>query len=304
MNLSLTESQLNELFSKKLIMVTGKGGIGKTTIAASLGQAAASTGLNTLILECSAQDQIAPLFGEAASGRNKIKINEKLTCHNLSNKDNLKEYITKYLGQELLYEKVFTNKMVKSFFNVIPGFSEVMLLGRLFYTCELAGDDCPDLVIFDAPASGHFLSLMTTPNAIEDTKLGGPLVTETVRVREFLADSEKCGTIYVGVPEDLVVSEMLDFIPRLVQESPSELSAVILNRSLGHLRDEFDQVGEASDTKKWTRRIEKSTQSANLLREGMKSFSIDTPVVEMPELGFIDEPLENDFGKNFLRGQL
>src|SRR5690606_16574585 len=90
--------------------------------------------------------------------------------------------------------------------------------------------DSPELVIFDGHATGHFLSLMTTPDAVLDTRLGGPLVRETERVRDFLADPVKCGLVYVCVPEDLVVSETLDFLPRLAQKSPARLSAIIANR--------------------------------------------------------------------------
>ncbi len=294
--------ELTDLFSKKLLFVTGKGGIGKTTVSAALGQIAASQGIKTLIFENSAQDQISPLFGIPYSNNRRQQIQSNLSCINLSDEDNLKEYVTKYLKQEVLYEKVFKNKMVKSFFNVIPGFSEVMLLGRLFYTCELTDlESRPDLVIFDSPASGHFLSLMTTPQAIVNTNLGGPLAKETHRVHQFLKEKEKCGTIYVGAPEDLVVSEMLDFIPKLKRESPCELDAIVVNRSLKYLENVPLQKSEAHHL--WSQRRDKAEKARQALHDGLSKESISTPIFDLPELGFIKEPLPQGFGSSFIKGE-
>jgi len=294
--------KFGDLFSKKLVMVTGKGGIGKTVVSAALGQCAAAQGLKTLIIESSSRDQVSPLFGIPEVGHLKTLVQPNLSCINLTQKETLKEYVTKYLKQEMLYEKIFTNKMVESFFNVIPGFTEVMLLGRLFYTCELAEGERPDLVIFDASASGHFLSLMTTPNAVQHTNLGGPLVKETLRVRNFLADSTKCGTVFVGVPEELVVSEMLEFIPKLIQESPCEVSGVILNRSLNHIKS-TDHLS-APVAQFFDNKIKKADLAEKTLRQGVKNMGADLAIWDLPEQGFIEEPIDDNLGNKLFASYL
>ena len=302
----MSKVYLSELFSRRLLLVTGKGGIGKTLIASALAQWAAQS-RRVLLVESTSYAQIPPVFGklEAWVPGKSYALTPQLSTINLSYEDNFRQYVTKYLGQKLLYDKVFSRKIVRSFINTIPGLAEVMLLGRLFYMCELAKDGCPDLVIFDAPASGHFLSLMSTPQAIKDTRLGGPLAKETERVRAFLADSTKTGTIQVGVPEDLVVTEMLDFLPTLDQRSPSHLDAVIFNRWWPeHLPASCDS-GRAAG-RFVADHCQRSQQAFDVFLASFKTWLRDDSLRSSPgiwlaeECGAIEEPLPDGFGARFL----
>jgi anion-transporting ArsA/GET3 family ATPase len=301
---------LKALFSKKLLVLTGKGGIGKSLVTAALGQVAAERGMRVLLVERSEQDQLAPIFGTAQVGHNEKLVYPNLSVINLDPTRCFEEYVVKQLGQKKLFEKVFSNTVVKTFLNTIPGLGEAMVLGRIFYTCELASPLLYDIVIFDAPASGHMHNLMTTPDAIINSGIGGPFVREVSRVREFLSQGEKVGTVMITVPEELVVSESMEFLPILEQESPIKILGVLINRSLTDIDSaEVKELQQFITDPKGHRiasflceKYEKGKRNQEILleclhkideRKGPGSYGM------LPEFGTIIEPLPPGFGSKF-----
>ncbi|MEZ4743023.1 MAG: ArsA-related P-loop ATPase [Bdellovibrionota bacterium] len=306
---------LNDLQGRKLIIFTGKGGIGKSLVTAALGQLSAENGIRTLLIERAEQEQIAPIFGVDAVGHREVKLQENLNCINLDPTKCFEEYIVKQLGQKKLFEKVFSNNVVRTFLNTIPGLSESMLLGRIFYTCELIDPSPYDLVLFDAPASGHMQNLMTTLDAIINSGLGGPIVRELVRVRSFLADTAKVGAVVVATPEDLVISEILEFLPKLEAESPAKPLGVLVNRCIS--QEEFSALQGFSSTEGGSnnqgalsfllKRYEKNLKNQKRIVEELEhlgDLGHSGRYAFLPELGSIEEPLEPGFGQFFLKDLL
>jgi len=303
---------IDDLLSKKLVIFTGKGGIGKSLVTAACGQLAVDKGMRVLLVEKSDQEQIAPLFGHKDIGHNEVEISENLSCINLDTTKCFEEYVVKQLGQKKLFERVFSNNIVKTFLNTIPGLGESMLLGRIFYTCELADPAPYDIVLFDAPASGHMQNLMTTPEAIINSGIGGPLVREVSRVRDFLAESDKVGTVVVAVPEELVISEVLEFLPKLKNESPAKLIGVLINRTVA--KSEIEQLKnyagsvEGEDLKNLTdfllTRYLRSVENQEHLISELNAIGEKGDIgafAFLPELGTVKEPLPPGFGKTFFK---
>jgi anion-transporting ArsA/GET3 family ATPase len=170
-----------------------------------------------------------------------------------------------------------------------------MTLGRLFYAAELNdAPNRPDVVVFDSYASGHFLSLMTTPDALISAGLGGPLVRETQRVRNFLADPQKCGVLYVLTPEELVVTEFRDFLPKLVRQAPAQIVGLVVNRLLSD---------EALPGQLEKQRI--AIQALQIHLDAFRAeFELPLPMLRLPELGFVEEPLAPDFGPSWCEGSV
>lgn len=219
---------LDALLNKKLILLTGKGGVGKTAVAGLLACHAVSQGKRVCIVECSHEDQITPLFGRAAIGHHTTEIYPNIFAINLDLDLNFRDFIVKQLGFEQLFEKIFQQSMVRNFIDMIPGLKELTLLGRLFYECNLSQKKF-DLVIYDGFSSGHFLNLMTTPDAISRSGVGGPILKETHRVQEFLSDQKQVGILLITQAQNLILSEALELGESLSQY-PVALDRVVINR--------------------------------------------------------------------------
>lgn len=293
-----------QLLSKKLILVTGKGGIGKTMTTSAIAQMAVECGLKVCIVESSSQDQLAPLFGSAHIGHKMVEVAPSLTAINLDPEMNFKDFVVIHMGYARLFEKVFTKPIVRSFIRMLPGVSELTLLGRLFYISQLSQEF--DLTIFDGFASGHFLSLMKTPDAVLNSGMVGPIMDETQRVRDYMHNREKTGVLLVAGPEQLIVNEALEFSDRFYDELGMELDGVLVNRCLTTVQNKIpdqsiieDKTAPQSALIYLRDRYLREAESLVQLYHGMVDHCNRTgvrPFVSLlPDLGGVDEPLSNDF---------
>jgi hypothetical protein len=279
------------LVSRRFLLITGKGGIGKTLLSCCLAKRAQLLGRRVLIVEQSVVEQVGPLLGFAGVGHEETWAGS-LGVANFTPGGNFRDFITKHLMKSSLLDVIFSNKILHSFFTSIPGFSELMLLGRIYYALNESPRQRPDLVIMDSYASGHFMSLMTTPNAVIQSGLAGPILHLTTKVRDWLADVNECGTIYVGVPEELVVSETLEFLPKLIRTSPVALSAVAMNRCLPVVKV-TDLASPASVF--YAEKLERQAVALKRFYDGIGSDPLlsGVSVVLVPELGYVPEPLSD-----------
>lgn len=290
----------------KFLSVTGKGGVGKTTIAAAIACAAAAQGKKVLLAEWSSQTQIGPLFGVSSVVHEEVQVARNVSLINLNPRNCFKEYVVDHLGLKSLYDKVFDHRLVKSFLEAMPGLAETMLLGRFYYSVVLAPRF--DLIIFDAPASGHYLQLLTTPQAILGAGVVGPLVREVENIQNFLR-AETSSSIYVCIPEPLVISETIDFVPKIQGKSPLKMSAVLLNRAAVAATDSLSPgQGEAAASHHkvlasyFEHKVQRESVATGLLHDAQKKELAGIDVLTAPELGAIEEPLSEMQAGQLLRG--
>ncbi len=291
------------LRNKKLIFVTGKGGIGKSTISAALALRAESLGLRTLLIEQASVEQLGSLTGFPRVSHEETW-RGSLGVANFTPQGTFHDFLTKHLMKSSLLDLVVGHKVVSSFFSAIPGFSELTLLGRIYYGANLAPAPRPDLIIFDAYASGHFLSLMTTPQAVIKSGLAGPILNLTTKVQDWIANPMVSGTIYVAIPEDLVMSEAADFLPVLARKSPSKLAAVYLNRCLPPSSPPLSADGGPA----WAFLERRRDKQRELLAKFSKMFGGDellrnVPVFSGEEFGALPEPLTVEIATQLLKGR-
>ncbi|MCB1169400.1 MAG: ArsA family ATPase [Leptospiraceae bacterium] len=233
--------------AQKLIFITGKGGVGRTTIASALGLAFAEKGENTLLVQWSFQDFISGLWNCEPCGHKHSELQPNLHVMNFDPSEAMREYFVDHLNMKLLYTLVLQNKQVQKLLQSAPGLEELFFVGRLFWLAELAEQERNlkfDRIIVDAPATGHGAALFGIAKTISAFEMTGPLVDETRRVSALLSDPEKTAILTVCLPEELPVEETLEVLPRYAEEPGHMPRALILNRSARLPGSSVDQAGQ------------------------------------------------------------
>ncbi len=210
------------LFKRRLIFVTGKGGVGKTTVALALGRAAADTGLRTIV---------ADLDGRGDRQEQEVSVN--LFRVSVDPQSAMDEYLELKVpspaSQALRQSRLFS-----AFAMATPGMRELLCMGKLWELAQLSRrtpDAAPyDLVIVDAPASGHGAAILRTPRTFAEIARVGPIASQAQTIARTLADPAFTSVVAATTPEEMAVNETLELRDALLSgPDPLELERVILN---------------------------------------------------------------------------
>ena len=200
------------LLDRRLLIVTGKGGVGKSTIAAALALVAARRGKRVLVCEVNAQERVAPLLGAPAAGYEAREAVPRVFTCNVNPRESMREYGLMVLRFKTIYDAVFENRIVRYFLRAIPSLAELVMLGKMLYEVRAEEHGAPrwDLVIMDAPATGHAVQLLRVPGAMLDTVPPGPLRRDAEMMQEMLLDPAITSLSIVTLPEEMPVNEAID----------------------------------------------------------------------------------------------
>jgi anion-transporting ArsA/GET3 family ATPase len=200
------------LLDRRLVIVTGKGGVGKSTISAALALLAARAGKRVLVCEVNAQERIAPLLGARPSGAVAREVVPGIFSVNVTPHEAMREYGLMVLKFRTIYDAVFENRLVRYFLRVVPSLAELVMLGKILHEtrAEERGRPRWDLVIVDAPATGHAVQLLRVPSALVDTVPGGPLRHDAEWMQALLVDPLRTALAIVTLPEEMPVNEAID----------------------------------------------------------------------------------------------
>ncbi len=222
------------LYEKRLVLFSGKGGVGKTTIATAFAMSCAQRGMKTLLMQINAKDRIGEIFDRNPIGEELVELGPNLFCVNSTPASALREYALMTLKIKIIYRAVFENKIVQSFLNAIPGISELVLLGKAYYhaAVEKKGGELKwDIVVVDAPATGHGIFLLKIPSVVTSIIDSGHMFEEAERMKELLEDSNMTSINIVTLLEDLPINES-----QMLLESLGELNIsvdyIFMNRVL------------------------------------------------------------------------
>lgn len=212
-------SPLEQLLSRRLLVVTGKGGVGKTSVAAALAWLASRRGLETVLVEVSDPPVAPRLLGgaELAPGREPREVAPHLYWLQIDPLDTLSEYLELQLPVRRLVRGVLHNAAFRRLLEAAPGWRELITLGKLWYLETRADAEQPrwDLLIVDAPATGHGLSFLSVPGVVTDTVRLGPLRRHTEWVQALLRDPARTRVLPVTLPEELPIKETLELRERV-----------------------------------------------------------------------------------------
>ena len=215
-----------------VLIVAGKGGVGKTTMAAALARMASQTGRSVLIVELEGKSGITGAFGlDQDLGYDEVELQPAraqegaLRARRITPDDALVEYLEDH-GLRRVSKRLVSSGVVDVVSTAIPGIRDVLVLGKIK---QLEREKVADLIVVDAPATGHAITFLTSASGLVNAARGGPLRTQASDVVEFLADPSRCRVMLVTLPEEMPVSETVESAFTLEDKAGVQLGPVIVN---------------------------------------------------------------------------
>jgi anion-transporting ArsA/GET3 family ATPase len=221
------------LLDRKLLVVTGKGGVGKTTIAAAIGLAAASRGLRTIVVEVGEQNRLPALFQATAPAPGaEVVLQEHLSTVSIDPDRALLEWL-QTLGGRVSGRVLASSGTFQYFTAAAPGAKELVSMVKIWQLTRSGSGRRRgagyDLVVLDAPATGHALGLLGSPQTFGTIARVGPIAGHTRQVRELLEDPARSAYLAVALGTEMAVTEALELQEGLQRQLGRSLSAVIVN---------------------------------------------------------------------------
>jgi anion-transporting ArsA/GET3 family ATPase len=223
---------VTDLLDRKLLFVTGKGGVGKTTVAAALALLAAERGKRTLVCEFDAKGNLADFFESGPTKFQPREISPRLFAMSMDPEESLKEYLTLQLRLPLMARIGPLARIFEFVATAAPGVREILTVGKVVWEVREARWD---IVVVDATATGHIVGQLTAPQAINELVQVGAIRQQTDWLVEILSDPVRTGLVITATPEEMPVNETIELAERLKKETVVDLAAVVVNRVLPEL---------------------------------------------------------------------
>lgn len=215
--------------SSRIVIVAGKGGVGKTTVVATLATMAARGGLSVLVVEVEGKSGLAAALGLPPLTYEEVEARPRLRVRALSADDALLDYLDQR-GLHRVSGRLVRSGTVDVVSTAVPGMRDILLLGKVKQLEQSAS--APDLIVVDAPAAGHAITFLTSPRGLQDAVRMGPVRHQADDVVEMLTDPARCQVLLVTLPEETPVNEVTETAFTLEERVGIALGPVVVNQCL------------------------------------------------------------------------
>jgi anion-transporting ArsA/GET3 family ATPase len=224
---------LDTLLSRRVVFLTGKGGVGKSVVGAALALAARERGKRVLLVEVAAPVGAARLLGGPPTRGRETEALPGLFTLNLDPAAVMDEYVRHVVKLEILTRRILESPVYRRFFAAAPGLKELMVLGKIMMLEEararFSQKPTWDLLVVDAPATGHGLAFLKVPLVASSAVPVGPVGHNARRVLTLLRDRRRTALVVVAVPEEMAVVEAVQFHGLATEELEMPPAAIVLN---------------------------------------------------------------------------
>jgi len=218
---------LTPLLDKKLVFISGKGGVGKTTICAGLARMAAARGKRVLICEIDTDAYMGRLFGDASIGFAPSVVAPGIWACTLKGDDCMSAFVHRFVPGRVA-DLILRNKVAQVFFDSAPSVMEAVIFDQISTHCANRTPGW-DMILIDLPASGHAVTFLNVPKSMVDMVRVGELAAHMERVARLAADPTKSELILVSLPEEMAVNETLELLEKARARVATPVNRVVVN---------------------------------------------------------------------------
>jgi anion-transporting ArsA/GET3 family ATPase len=275
----------------RLLIVAGKGGVGKTTVTAALARMAAGAGRGATIIEVEGKSGIGNVFGHGDPlTYEEVELAPSVKARTLTPDDALLEYLRDH-GMKRISKRLTASGALDVVSTAVPGLKDILVLGKV-KQLERSGDD---LLVLDAPAAGHAVTFLTSAAGLLDAARVGPIRAQAQDVVDLLSDPARCEVVLVTLPEETPVNEVVETAYKLEDRVGIKLGPIVVNGVYPRLEglDEAPPAGlsdaqvrslrEAADFRR--RRQELQAEQLRRLAEALPLPQLQLPFLFTPEVG-------------------
>jgi anion-transporting ArsA/GET3 family ATPase len=221
---------VSNLLDKRLVFVTGKGGVGKSTVATALGMIAARSGRRTIVAELASQQRVQGNFDQDAEHFTEVQLADGLFAISIDPQRAMEEYLHLKVGA--LGHLLSSSRLFQVFAMATPGMRELLSVGKVWELAQFerrtAGADSYDFVVVDAPATGHGVGILRTPRTFAEIARVGPIARQGATIADMISNTDFTGVVAVATPEEMAVNETFVLAAALAEEQ-LELDVVVVN---------------------------------------------------------------------------
>jgi anion-transporting ArsA/GET3 family ATPase len=211
--------------SSRVIIVAGKGGVGKTTVAAALATAAARAGRSALLVELEGKSGLAATFGRPTLEDREFEPAPGVKVLPIAPDEALVEYLEDH-GLGRISRRLTSTGAIDVVSTAVPGMKDILVLGKVK---ALQREGAADVIVVDGPAAGHAVTFLLSPKGLLDAVRVGPVLTQAMEVTEMLADPERARVMLVTLPEETPVNETVETAQRFMESAGLSLAPLVVN---------------------------------------------------------------------------